>query len=217
MTVDSAPHRPQFKSGIFPKFDPGAYLADNASIVAGMIKDDPRAWRAFKRRFDRLVLQQITRVTRQFKAVVAPDEVQDIYASFYVSLLANDKHKLRAFDPERGSRLSTWIALLASHRAYDYLRARRRQPETAGLEEASTAVCDRPDPFERFATGERTTAALAALRALSKKDRAFAKLYFADELAPNEVAAKLRVSVKTVYSKKHKMQLRLQTLVKQAS
>jgi RNA polymerase sigma-70 factor (ECF subfamily) len=217
MTVVSAPLPPRFRSGIFPKFDPFAYLADDASIVEGMLLDNARAWRAFKRRFDRLVLQQITKVTRQFRGIVAPDDVDEIYASFYASLLANDKHKLRAYDPTRGTRLSTWVALLASHRAYDYLRARRRQPEHADLEEASGAVCELPDPFERFATGERTNIAINALNALSKKDRAFVRLYFGEELAPNEVAAKLRVSVKTVYSKKHKMQLRLATLLKKSA
>jgi RNA polymerase sigma-70 factor (ECF subfamily) len=218
MTMDSVAPRPRFKSGIFPKFDPEALdLDDDTTLVSAMLADDPRAWRAFQQRFDRLVLQQITKVTRQFRALVAADEVHDIYASFYVSLLANDKYKLRAFDPERGSRLSTWIALLASHRAYDYLRARRREPETADLEEASGAVCESPDPFERFVTGERANIALSALRALSKKDRTFARLYFGEGLDPTEVAAKLRVSVKTVYSKKHKMRVRLATLLKQAA
>src|SRR5262249_48268883 len=83
MTVVSAPLRPHFRSGIFPKFDPCAYLADDASIIEGMLLDNPRAWRAFKRRFDRLVLQQITKVTRQFRGIVAPDDVDEIYASFY--------------------------------------------------------------------------------------------------------------------------------------
>jgi RNA polymerase sigma-70 factor (ECF subfamily) len=218
MTVESATLVPRFQSGIFPKFDIAALdFDDDEILVRGMLDGIPRAWRAFQRRFERLVIQQITKVTRHFRALVAPDEVHDIYASFYVSLLANDKYKLRAFDPERGSRLSTWIALLATHRAYDYLRARRREPETADLEEARGAPGETPDPFERFATGERASIASNALRGLSKKDRAFARLYFGEGLEPTEVAAKLRVSVKTVYSKKHKMRLRLASLLKQAA
>jgi RNA polymerase sigma-70 factor (ECF subfamily) len=210
------PERSPFKSGIYPKFDPGAVaFEDDDALLRGLLADDPRAWRVFQVRFDRLVVRSISKVTEHFRALVAPDEVSDIRALFYVSLLANDKKRLRVFDPQRGTRFCSWIAMLASNRAYDYIRARRREPEKTELAEAHSAACDRPDPFERCASGERATMTATALRELSAKDRAFARLYFAEELEPSEVAAKLQVSVKTVYSKKHKVRLRLATLLKE--
>ena len=45
-----------------------------------------------------------------------------------VSLNNRDMHKLRTFEPERGHRLSTWIGLLATNTAWDYLRSVARQP-----------------------------------------------------------------------------------------
>ena len=46
-----------------------------------------------------------------------------------------------------------------------------------------------------------------------RKDRAFATLYFAEGMDPAEIAAKMNISVKTVYSKKHKIQSRLESVL----
>ena len=50
-----------------------------------------------------------------------------------------------------------------------------------------------------------------ALRAFSAKDRDFIQLYYVDGLTPEEVAAEMEISIKTVYSKKHKIRCRLAT------
>ena len=44
------------------------------------------------------------------------------------------------------------------------------------------------------------------------KDREFVELYFGEGLDPDEVARRMGISVKTVYSKRHKIQRRLQSL-----
>jgi DNA-directed RNA polymerase specialized sigma24 family protein len=106
---------------------------DDATLVRALIADDPRAWREFNTRFSRLVLSTISRVTARFSGVVSPEDLREIYATFCVQLLANDKLKLRSFDPERGNKLSTWLGLLASHTAYDFLRGARREPRRAAL------------------------------------------------------------------------------------
>ena len=53
-------------------------------------------------------------------------------------------------------------------------------------------------------------------RDFSAKDRAFIALYFGDGLSPEQVADRLSISVKTVYSKKHKIQRRLEALLSAA-
>ena len=45
------------------------------------------------------------------------------------------------------------------------------------------------------------------------KDRQFVTLYFQDGLSPEHVAERLGISVKTVYSKKHKIQRKLSEIV----
>jgi RNA polymerase sigma-70 factor (ECF subfamily) len=180
-------------------------------LIDGMIANDPAAWREFQKRYDRLIHRCITKVTRRFSSIVSQDDVREIYATLYVSLLANDKHKLATFDPERGNRFSSWIGLLAINAAYDYLRSLKREPQKEQLADNSDLVCELPDPFELTAEHERAALAQRTLEDFSEKDRTFAALYFGEGMDPNEIATKMNISVKTVYSKKHKIQSRLET------
>ncbi len=115
-------------SGFFLKCDgvPAIAVAPEArpdeELVAALLTDEPWAWKEFQRRFDRLIQRCITKVTRRFSSLLGPDDVRDIYASLYLSLLANDRHKLRSFDPARGNRFSSWIGLLAIRRPRAGLR-----------------------------------------------------------------------------------------------
>ncbi|HEY2513809.1 MAG TPA: sigma-70 family RNA polymerase sigma factor [Polyangiaceae bacterium] len=182
-------------------------------LIAGMIGNRPWAWKEFQRRYDRLIHRCITKVTRRFSAKVGADDVRDIYSSLYLALVANDRHKLRTFDPARGNRFSSWIGLLAINCAYDYLRALKREPCRASLAEAVEQACVEPNPYEHAVESERAAIAARILDGFSAKDRTFATLYFGEELDPVEIAARMNISVKTVYSKKHKIQSRLESFV----
>jgi len=190
--------------------------ASDAELVRALIADDARAWREFNTRFSRLILSTISRVTARFRGVVSQEDVREIYATFSVQLLANDKNKLRSFDPARGNKLSTWLGLLASHTAYDFLRSARREPKRAAMSEAEDLYTSLPDPCESALMRERASLVGKLLADFTDKDRAFIQLYFGEGLAPERVAERLGISVKTVYSKKHKIQARLHALLTEA-
>ncbi len=133
--------------------------------------------------------------------------------SLYLSLVAQNRHKLRSFDPTRGNRFSSWIGLLAINCAYDYLRSMKREPHRGSLSEASELACELPDPYENAVESQRAALAGRVLEEFSEKDQAFATLYFGEELDPVEIAARMNISVKTVYSKKHKIQSRLESVL----
>ena len=185
---------------------------EDAELILSMLKDEPGAWQLFGERFDRLVRHWIANVTRRFSSMVSLDDQAEIRAIFYESLVANDKRKLRMFDPERGNRLSTWIALLVGNCARDYLRRLRREPEKAPI--ADHAEDERltswfPDPYEQAMWRERAEIAELGLADCSEKDRHLAELYFGEGMEPAEIASVMRISVKTVHTKKHKIQSRL--------
>jgi RNA polymerase sigma-70 factor (ECF subfamily) len=79
--------------------------------------------------------------------------------------------------------------------------------------DAHELACDLPDPFESAVEAERAGIAANLLASFSAKDRTFATLYFGEELDPSEIASRLNISVKTVYSKKHKIQSRLESVL----
>jgi RNA polymerase sigma-70 factor (ECF subfamily) len=212
--VESLPSRRRAReSGVFRVARPmpiDATSTDEA-LVEAMIVDRSDGWREFQRRYDRLIHRCITKVTRRFSTLVMHDDVREIYAILLLSLLSNDKHKLRTFDPERGNRFSSWIGLLAINASYDYLRSLKREPSKGTMAEAADLVCELPDPFELTAEHQRAQIAAQALASFSERDREFASLYFGEGMDPTEIARSLNISVKTVYSKKHKIQSRLES------
>lgn len=182
---------------------------DELRLVARMVAGEARAWREFQRRYDRLIYRCITKVTARFAARVSADDVHEIYATLLLQLLANDMHKLRTFDPERGNRLGSWIGLLAINAAYDHLRSLRRESNSQPIQEAEQVRGEGLDPYEECERREQAEVVTKMLGDFSEKDRQFMVLYFGEGLKPEEVAEKMSISVKTVYSKKHKIQSRL--------
>ncbi|MGO8993262.1 MAG: RNA polymerase sigma factor [Polyangiaceae bacterium] len=217
--VETNPLRRGRDSGFFLRTDSHEEIAakpeerSDEDLIAAMVSDERWAWKEFQRRYDRLIHRCITKVTRRFAALVGPDDIRDIYSTLYLSLLANDRHKLRTFDPTRGNRFSSWIGLLAINCAYDYLRSIKREPRKGTLAEAAELACDLPDPYENAVETQRAEIAARMLDDLSEKDQTFAALYFGEELDPVEIAARMKISVKTVYSKKHKIQSRLESVL----
>jgi RNA polymerase sigma-70 factor, ECF subfamily len=189
----------------------------DVELVKGLVDNDPEAWRALTIRYGRLIQSCIGRVTARFSSVVRPDDGAEIYSMLYVQLLANNRGKLRSFAPERGCKLGTWLGLLATHTAYDFLRSIRKIPRTAQLAEAEELASETPDPAEITLDHERMRHMGSVLAGFTRKDRQFVELYFAEGLDPDEVARRMGISVKTVYSKKHKIQRRLESLLAGAS
>lgn len=182
-------------------------------LVARMIEGRASAWREFQAKYDRLIYRCITKVTARFAARLSTDDVKEIYATLLLQLLANDKHKLRTFDPQRGNRFGSWVGLLAINAAYDHLRSIRRDAHRAPLAEAETLCSETPDPYEVCERHQRAGLVATLMADFSAKDRQFVELYFGEGLKPEEIATRMQISVKTVYSKKHKIQSKLEALI----
>jgi RNA polymerase sigma-70 factor, ECF subfamily len=182
-----------------------------AALVQGMIAGSARSWREFHARYDRLVYRCITKVTARFAMLMNQDDIREIYATLLVQLLANDMHKLRTFEPGRGNRLGSWIGLLAINCAYDYLRTLRKEAGRASIDDIEDEVwSDSPSPHELLELKRRLELVASILRDLSEKDREFVSLYFDEGLDAEQIADRMQISVKTVYSKKHKIQCRIE-------
>jgi len=185
----------------------------DTELVKALVANDPAAWQALGFRYGRLIQSCIHRVIARFPSVVRVDDAAEIMSMLYVQLLSNDRSKLRSFDPERGCKLGTWLGLLATHSAYDFLRSVRKVPRAVELAEAEDLATETPDPSELTLRSERASSVAAVLAEFTSKDREFVELYFGEGLDPDEVARRMGISVKTVYSKKHKIQRRLAGLL----
>lgn len=174
-----------------------------------MLLRDESAWREFHRRYDRLIHRAIKSVTRRFGSVLGSADLEEIYAIFLCSLNQRDMHKLRSFDAQRGRCLGTWVAMLAANASWDFLRRLARSPHSDDAAEAESMYCLEPDPFCTLAAKEEWHKVDATLRKFSERDRTFVELLFLQGCTPEQTAEAMSISIKTVYSKKHKIRCRL--------
>lgn len=187
--------------------------AQETDLVARLLADEPAAWRYFTAEYSRVIVGCIRRVLARFTRVTSDHDVDEVYARFCFELLANDRRKLRAFDPEKGGRLGTWVGLLAKNATYDYLRRLKRDRVCEPLPESDTLQSDSESPFEQVVLQQRAALTSATLRLLSDRDRQFVELYFAEGMEAEDIAKIMNISVKTVYTKRHKITARLEAMM----
>jgi len=185
---------------------------EELQLIAGLLSDEADAWRQFTDCYSRVVRRCISRVLNRFGGITTEEDAREVYSTFCLQLVSRDKLKLRSFDPSRGTRLSTWLGMLSTHAAYDFLRSRRRDPKTEECDQEPPSI-DVPSPFDICAVRERARQVTDLLGSFSDKDRQFVVLYFQEGLEPEQVAERMGISVKTVYSKKHKIRSRLMDLL----
>ncbi|MEY4510038.1 MAG: hypothetical protein RLZZ450_2160 [Pseudomonadota bacterium] len=184
-------------------------------LVQGMLAGARPAWRVFSERYDALIYAAIDRVLRCFPALSNRNERDEVRAALLSSLVARQMHKLRVFEFERGVRLSTWLHLLATHAARDHVRSVSRARPVAmgwgGLYEVSDEGSS--GPLATLLAKEELTQATSALEHFSDKDRQLVDLLLVQGRPPEQVATVMNISIKTVYTKKHKLVNRLQKVM----
>jgi RNA polymerase sigma-70 factor (ECF subfamily) len=189
--------------------------------MVALLAGEEAEWRTLHGRYSGTMLRAIQRVRSRFPGLIGAEDVVDIYAGLCVELLNDDKRKLRSFDPSRGRGLGVWLAMVARHATYDFLRERRRQPELPWLAEelsgGEAPVEDAPDAFRVCCAKESVRVVAALLEDLSPRDRQFVVLYYCQGLEPEETAQRLGICVGTVYSKKHKIRARIEGLLEKRS
>jgi RNA polymerase sigma-70 factor (ECF subfamily) len=125
-------------------------------------------------------------------------------------------HKLRLYNPARGTKLGSWIGMISVNAAYDYLRSAGRRPMLDRIDGVVDPHedCDRT-PLDELLEKERWSAFNEIMTEFTDKDRTFVDLYFGRGLDADAVAAQMQISLKTVYSKKHKIRAHLVRVLEQ--
>jgi RNA polymerase sigma-70 factor (ECF subfamily) len=177
-----------------------------------MLDGDERAWRELICRYGPSVRRCITAVTSRFRGVVSSDDEEEIFSTFCLRLLQNDRSKLAAFDAGRGASLGTWLGMVAIQTAYDLLRQRRREKNRDHRAPLEALVAGGPDPFDLHLHRERQDLARQLLDRITERDRAFLTALCSETFEPEELAQQMGIRLSTVYTKKHKLIGRLARL-----
>ena len=187
-------------------------------LLARVLRSEGSGWTELLRRFRSLIYRCITKVTGRYASSLSTADIDEVYAEVLVSLLRDDMRKLRLYNPTRGTKLGSWIGMISVNAAYDYLRGVGRRLVLDRLDGCPYphAECDRT-PLDMLMEKERWDSFNELLSEFSDKDRTFLDLYYARGMEAEAVAAEMQISLKTVYSKKHKIRAHLRRCLDQIS
>jgi RNA polymerase sigma-70 factor (ECF subfamily) len=179
-------------------------------LLKWVLRSDARGWAELVRRYRPLIYRCITKVTLKYAPTLGNADLDEIYADVMMQLVRDDMHKLRIYNPARGTKLGSWIGMISVNAAYDFLRSAGRRPlldKVDGNLDPHEEV-DRT-PLDQLIEKERWTHLNGLLADFTEKDRTFVELYYKQGMEADEIAAEMQISLKTVYSKKHKIRAHL--------
>src|SRR5512141_1086636 len=185
-------------------------------LLRHVLRSDARGWAELVRRYRPLIYRCSTKVTLKYAPSLGSADLDEIYADVMMQLVREDMHKLRIYNPARGTKLGSWIGMISVNAAYDFLRSAGRRPlldKVDGVLDPHEE-CDRT-PLDQLIEKERWEHLNTLLSDFSDKDRTFVELYYQKGLEADEIAAEMQISLKTVYSKKHKIRAHLVRVLEQ--
>ena len=179
-------------------------------LLRHVLRNEQRGWNELVRRYRALIYRCITKVTLKYAPTLSNADLDEIYADVMMQLVRDDMHKLRIYNPARGTKLGSWIGMISVNAAYDFLRSAGRRPL---LDKVDGSIdpheeCDRT-PLDMLIEKERWSHLNEMLSEFTDKDRTFVELYYQRGMEADEIAAEMQISLKTVYSKKHKIRAHL--------
>jgi len=179
-------------------------------LLRRLLVADDRAWAEMVRRYRALIYRCITKVTGRYAPHLSGADLDEIYAEVLMNLLRDDMRKLRLYNPRRGTKLSSWIGMITINAAYDFLRSAGRRPVLDRID-GTPETNDETErsPLDMLIEKERWNHLNSVLTDFSDKDRTFLDLYYGQGMDAATVADEMSISLKTVYSKKHKIRAHL--------
>lgn len=175
---------------------------EELALVQRCVAGDLEAWRELMKRYGALVAHAVRNVFIRVLKRADPSYVDDAAQAVWLSLCADGCRRLRGFQMK--SALSTWLTVLSSRKALDYIRTEMRKGALRtvhldGEDRDLIKELQAPEAEERFSLDE-VFVLHEALEKLPEEDRLILKMYYLDGLSYRSIAATLRVAPNTVSS-----------------
>src|SRR4029078_12866978 len=92
-------------------------------LLRWVLRSDARGWAELVRRYRPLIFLCITKVALRYSPILGSADLDEIYADVMMQLVRDDMHKLRIYNPARGTKLGSWVCMLSVHAASELLRS----------------------------------------------------------------------------------------------
>lgn len=170
-------------------------------LLKGCIAGDKRTWDVFVERYNKLIYHTIYKTLRVNNKPTPPDDVNDLFQDVFASLCANSYKKLRAFDPQKGVSLASWVRIITLRMTIDHLRKEKDLTSLDGM-----AIEPSQEGEQEEIINRESQALLGELVGeLPDKDKLLIELHYIRELPPEEVAQLLHISVGAFYTRKNRI------------
>lgn len=186
------------------------------SVAEG--SDHPQLWAEFLERFQQSCYRVIRRSLLRRMGSEAAEELSDeLFQSFFVSLLKNDRRLLNRYRGEGGCSPRTYLCYLAGYHVLSELRGRKNIPELFRSSHDTLDDPDQPiyasqhapDPSKIAADREMLDTALSGLETLSDIDRRIFQAIYVENRSFKEIAKLSGDSLTTVRVQHHRLRKRL--------
>ncbi len=175
-------------------------------MLEALRQGEPRVWQAFCQDHAGLVLHVVRQTFGRYGVRGEAHDIEDVGQEVFIRLSKHDFALLKKFDPQR-AKLTTFLRVVASSTAIDWLR--RRRPQSEDIDDHAGALSDARATQAFYAIGQSETALQAVEEevgdaGLSERQRVILKLMFDEDMDVEDIATKLGIAAQTVRSAKHK-------------
>jgi RNA polymerase sigma-70 factor, ECF subfamily len=197
----------------------GFSASDEARLLATLLsaptpRERDRAWNEFVARFQRLIASCVRQTLVRYGTRLHSDEIDDHAGEVWVALLDDDLRRLRAFSPDRGAKVSTFIGLIATNVTIDKLR--RCRLDVTPIDDCVTndrALLVKETALSDVEHRQHAAIAHVAMAQLSAVERSFVTEAFCEERDPALMARERGVTKTTIYTRKVKVRDKLRRIV----
>lgn len=191
---------------------------DDKTLVELCASKDGPAWESFLSLYSGSIYTSIRRTLTRYGPSPAQETVEDIFGEVLLSLLEDGGRRLLGFEGRNGSRLSTYLWVIASRHTVNHIRknARDRITETGTNTFINCRDC-RELPDAALERKDAEKAKNKILDGLSANDRLFVRLYYEKELSTEEIASIMNISPSAVYSRKNRVREKMQKIFRKIS
>lgn len=185
-------------------------------LLRACFSGDRSAWERFVEEYAKLIYFSIHQTFKMKGLSASQDEADELFNEVFLSLFENDFAKLKSFKWKNDCSLATWLRLITSRKAIDYIKNKYRRAKMLDINSAEVEEQLTVDGGieQSVLEDEREAILERAVGQLSAEEINFLNLCFIKELAPEKIAEMLGITVNSVYSRKNRLREKIRRIVK---
>lgn len=187
-------------------------------LLKKCLHGDRDAWYAFVIKYSNLIYHSLYQTFKAKNFLFNSQVTDDLYQDVFLSLVKDKFKKLRQFEGKNNCSLASWLRMIASRTAIDFIRSHK---SNISLESASadgddlieTLSNERELPDKSIEKLEWYQLLRGLIEGLSPKDRYLFELWVNQELPDREIAQILNLSIDSVYMRKNRLKEKLKAII----